>query len=186
MQDTITPTPFRATGKILSSLLVMAILSIWLVGLSYYFALPDRVPIHFNISGKPDSYGSKEIFLVLSAIFSLAPLIILLTAIFRFTLINNFPYLINLPGFFANIGRIRDDRKGYWFNKYFEIALATGAAITVFLIVLLVEIGEGISNGHLPSWFTRTMMFLPFVLIAPFIYALFRLSRQMSTEASGT
>jgi uncharacterized membrane protein len=32
------------------------------VGLKEYSSLPDTIPIHFGIDGKPDAYGSKQYF----------------------------------------------------------------------------------------------------------------------------
>lgn len=36
-----------------------------LTAISYYRELPDAIPVHFNLAGKPDGWGSKDLLWVL-------------------------------------------------------------------------------------------------------------------------
>ena len=154
---------------------------IWVIGLSAYFSLPERVPTHFGFSGKPESFGTKDIFLFLPFAFSLAPVIFLLVIRYRFTLINKYPYLTNLPAFFA-IFELPSEKRAYWLNRYFELVLMLGVALVIFLLVMLLGIYKGTLDGEIPSWFSGLTLVLPFGLIIPFIFALRSLSMKMAEE----
>jgi uncharacterized membrane protein YhdT len=177
----IRPTSLSKHGRILIGILLFFFALIWAVGLYAYFTLPERVPTHFGFSGKPDSFGTKSIFLLLPLAFSIAPLIFLVVIKYRFTLINRYPYLINLPAFFA-IFELPSERRGYWLNRYFELVLVLGVALVVFLLVILLGTYKGTLDGGMPSWFSIVMLFLPFLLIVPFIVALRSLALKMAEE----
>ena len=99
MKLTVAPAPLGVLGRAFVALIVVLLVLIWLIGLYAYTTLPDRIPTHFGLSGKPDAFGNRLTFLLLPIAFSLAPLIILLIIKLRFTLINKFPYLVSLPAF---------------------------------------------------------------------------------------
>ncbi|MBE5821743.1 MAG: DUF1648 domain-containing protein [Clostridiales bacterium] len=65
----------KINWKVLIITSILCLLPI-LVGVYYYDALPNEVPIHFNINNEPDNYGSKEF-----AIFGL-PIIMVVVQIF--------------------------------------------------------------------------------------------------------
>lgn len=161
--------------------MLVLLAAIWGVSIYGYYTLPEKVPTHFGFSGKPDSFGTKDTFLYLPTAFSLAPLIFLLVIRYRFTLINKYPYLINLPAFFSILESPSESR-AYWLNRYFELVLMLGAALVVFLLVMLLGIYKGTIDGEMPSWFSIFMLVLPFGLIVPFIFALRALSVQMGKE----
>src|SRR3990172_333581 len=144
------PTPLSARGRILIFILLVFLAAIWGVSLYAYYTLPERVPTHFGFSGRPDSFGSKSTFLYLPAAFSLAPLIFLLVIRYRFTLINKYPYLANLPAFFAII-ELPSEKRAYWLNRYFELVLMLGVALVVFLLFMLLGIFKGTVDGEMPS-----------------------------------
>jgi uncharacterized membrane protein len=103
--------PLNRIGKVLLGLNVIVLFIIWFQGLNAYASLEGVVPKHFDLSGQPDSYGSSEIFLVVLPIVSIAPIIIILVTIYRFTLLNKHPYLINLPAFYAYIPKIPFEKR---------------------------------------------------------------------------
>jgi uncharacterized membrane protein len=69
-------------------LLLLAGYAVW-----GYRVLPERIPVHFDLSGTPDGWGSRAMFLVLPAIG--AATIILLHFVTRLALRN--PRYVNLP-----------------------------------------------------------------------------------------
>jgi uncharacterized membrane protein len=182
MKLTVSPTPFDPLGRAFVALIVVFLLLIWMTGLYAYTALPDRIPTHFDLSGKPDAFGNRLTFLLLPVAFSVAPLIILLVVRFRFTLVNRFPYLINLPAFFAQIGQLPEERRSYWLNKYFEFVAAVGVAVSAFLLALFLGIYTGTVGGEMPWWFTVITVAVPLILIASFIIALRAMSVRLLDE----
>jgi len=177
------PTPLSTRGRVMMGLVILGLIAIWLLGLYAYLTLPERVPVHFDSSGKVTSYGTKGIYLVLPLVLSPAPLIFLLITKFRFTLVNKYPYLLSLPAFFTWIDRIPPERRGVWVNRYFKALLGLGTLLTGFLLLIEWAIYWGALEGRLPSWFTLASFLAPLAFIAPFIYYLFRLSRELKTEA---
>lgn len=183
-RKSITPMPLSAGGRVLMLIMLLLMVLIWGVSLYGYFTLPRKVPTHFGFSGKPDSFGTKNTFLFLPIAFSIAPLLFLLVIRYRFTLINKYPYLINLPAFFS-IFELPAEKRAYWLNRYFELVLMLGVALVVFLLVLLLGIYKGTLDGAMPSWFSTLTLVLPFALIVPFVFALRSLSIKMAEESAG-
>ena len=62
-----------------------------LTGLSVYVFIktPDIIPVHFGISGKPDSYGSKWALIILPVV-GLGSYLLL-------TMLNRYPHIFNYP-----------------------------------------------------------------------------------------
>jgi hypothetical protein len=76
-------------AKLTEAIAAAALLGIlFLVGTAWS-SLPERVPVHFNFSGQPDRWGSKDTFglLVLLALFSYGVL----------TAMRNKPQWLNVP-----------------------------------------------------------------------------------------
>lgn len=180
----IKPTPLSVSGRALVFVMLVLLALVWVISLYGYYTLPEQVPTHFGFSGKPDAVGSKETFLFLPFAFSIAPVVFLLVLRYRFSLINKYPYLVNLPAFFA-IFELPPEKRSYWLNRYFELVLMLGVALVVFLLALLLGIYKGTLDGAMPSWFSALTLVLPFGLIVPFIFALRSLSIKMAEENTG-
>ena len=182
MEEQIRPIPMSVKGKIMVILIVLGLLSMWILAIYAYLTLPQEVPAHFGLSGEPTRYGDKSTFLILPAAFSIGPVIFLLLAKYRFTLINKHPYLINLPAFFTYISKIPKERRGLWVNKYFEIMLCLGVVLTLSLLVMEVGIFLGKIHGKLPSWFMPFSLTLPVWLILPFLFYLRKMNLKLKEE----
>ncbi len=182
MKLTIPPTPFDRIGRAFVALIIVFMALIWLTGLYAFTTLPEQIPTHFGLSGKPDAFGNRPTFLLIPIAFSLAPVIILLIVRFRFTLINRFPYLVNLPAFFSQLGQLPEARRSYWLNKYFEFVAAVGVAVSVFLLALFLGIYAGTLEGEMPPWFTVMTIAIPLILIVSFIIALRAMSIRLQDE----
>ncbi|MBI2937364.1 MAG: DUF1648 domain-containing protein [Thaumarchaeota archaeon] len=174
--------PLSGKGKGLLILNLVGLAFIWAIGIYAYMSLKGAIPTHFGPSGQPDAYGSSEVFLIVTPLISIAPLAIMLMTRYRFTLVNRYPYLINLPAFYAYITRIPFERRGYWVNRYFEAMLAIGAFLTLYFNLLLLGIYLGTIQEALPSWFLpNTFLMMPLMVGALFYY-FYRLSNQMKKE----
>jgi hypothetical protein len=67
-----------------------AFLAIWGIVLANYASLPETIPVHFGLSGKPDGFGGKQMLLVLLGVQTLLYGLMLSVPFF--------PDLINVPG----------------------------------------------------------------------------------------
>ncbi len=182
MNFSVKPTPFSKGAKLVLVAIAVVLCLMWAIGFYYNVTLPDRVPTHFGIGGKPDAYGSKGSLLILPLAFSLAPVIILLVVLFRFTLVNRFPFLVNLPAFYLNLGKMAEEQRGLWVNRYFALVAVLGLALTLFFCFLMLVILNGTIRGELEGWFVPSVMLFPLVIIALFVYALYRMSKTMHSE----
>ena len=90
-----------------------------------------------------------------------------------------------LPVFFVEIGKIREDRRGWWINRYFELLLGVGVALTYLLLALEAAILYGTTKGRMPAWFLPVVLTTPLWLIVPFLVHLKRLERHMRAEIKG-
>lgn len=174
--------PLSRTGRILLGLNLIGLFLIWFQSLYAYVSLEGLIPTHFDLSGKPDAYGSSDVFLIVPPIVSIAPVIIILITLYRFTLLNRYPYLINLPAFYAYILKIPSEKRAYWVNRYFEAVLAVGAYLTLFMNLMLWGIYLGTIEEMLPNWWLPLILVEVLIIIPTLIYYFYRLSRQMRRE----
>ena len=115
--------------KILKYTLVFSALVFILLQVVYYFQMPEKVAIHFNLEGEVNGWMQKDTNLILSCI-----IIVFTTAIFL-----GIPYLIkNMSGNLINV-----PKKEYWLNpnnkeRLIEIVLkylfAIGLTMNLFMI----------------------------------------------------
>lgn len=80
---------YHTIDYIIESLGIIALVSLLTAPIYFYNELPDNIPMHYNIYGQPDSYGSKGMIWLL-------PLIGLFLYI-GMTLLNKKPHLFNYP-----------------------------------------------------------------------------------------
>ena len=175
----VDPVPLGPKGRVWLSLTLLCLIFLWAVALYAYRTLPEQVPTHFGWAGKPTAWGSKTVILFIALVFSLAPVSILLVVHYRFVLINRYPYLINLPAFFMVLSRIPPEERGRWVNRYFEILLGLDFFLSLYLLVLEGGIYLGQRSGKLPEWFAPGALILPFLILVPWLYSLFRISREL-------
>lgn len=182
MTDPIASRPLGPRGKSLALALSLELASIWAVSLRAFLTLPREVVTHFGLSGNATASGDKSTFLMLPLAFSIAPMSLLAVTGSRFRLINTYPYLINLPAFFTDLRRLPQERRGAWVNEYFELVLALGVAVSLYLLFLLLMIYQGSLDGHLSPWFTPAAMIIPIALVVPFVDILSRPPRRVKHE----
>jgi uncharacterized membrane protein len=183
-EDLVPKSPLSGNGKILFGLNILGFIVIWGLGIYAYLSVESMIPTHFNFAGEPDAYGSGEIFLIMPPLLSIAPAIILLITNFRFSLVNKHPYLINLPAFYLYMPKIPLERRGYWFNKYFEAILAVGAFITLEMNLILWGIYISALEEVLPFWFLPLTILMSFIIIPPMIYYFYKIFKGMKKDIS--
>lgn len=168
--------PLSGRGRILCLLNILMIILMFAAGLYFYWILPQEVPTHFDISGNPDAYGNKLELLLLPFAFSLVPLVVLLFVRFRFTLINRFPYLINLPAFMMRVNQLPPEEQPLWINRFFEYLLGFDLFIGIYLLILEIVILYSIRSGSIPPWFMAFVIVFPLIGLGLFFYSLHRLN----------
>jgi hypothetical protein len=184
-ENAIPTTPLHTRGKVYVGLSLLGIAALWLLALAYILELPEIAPLHFGFSGEPTRFGPKWVLWLLPAAFSIAPVIILLITRYRFRLINDHPYLVNLPAFFVvNLPKLPPARRSWWVNRYFEVNLALGAVITWILVLMEWSILAGTAAGELAGWFIWFSVFALVIPIVGFIFYLRRLGQQMAAEVA--
>jgi uncharacterized membrane protein len=77
------------TDKLAESLAYAFLAATFIVALNAYFTLPETVPVHFNIKGEADGFGSKVSILPL-------PLISVIMFV-GMTILNRYPWVFNYP-----------------------------------------------------------------------------------------
>lgn len=76
--------------QVLETTAWLTLVSLWAITLYHYSNLPDSIPTHYNLEGRPDRYGRKATLLLLP---------IVGTVVFAtITLLNKHPHIFNYPG----------------------------------------------------------------------------------------
>jgi len=176
------PEPMDRVGKVLYALNLALLAAILCLGAYAYVALPEVVPTHFGPSGEPTAYGPKYMVLVLAGCLAIAPAVIVAFTGLRFTLLNKYPYLINMPAFYAKIPRLPRERRGVWVNRYFKGLLGMGAALSAVMLAVMASVYVGMAVGKLTGWLVLLILSSLAAIIAPFYLYLRRLSRMLDAE----
>ncbi len=176
----LSPLPLGKKERFQVALVLVGLAGMWALALYAYASFPRQVPVHFNFSGRPDRFGSRNEILILPLAFSLAPIILLLAVRFRFILVNRFPFLINLPAFYIRLHRLSPEEQSVWLNRYFELLLTLNVTLTGYLLILEWGILWGTARGGLPWWFLTFTIGGAVLLIVLFLFRLAALDREMS------
>ncbi len=96
----------NAKALIVISLLIDA--AVFLTFAHYYPMLPNTVATHYGASGAPASYGPKTDLLVVPAVFLIVLATLLAALHFRYTIMEKYPYMLNLPSFVYKFGTERN------------------------------------------------------------------------------
>ncbi len=182
MELQVEPRPFGRMGKLLTAILILGVVAMWGLAIYAYGNLPDEIPGHFGFNGEPTRYDSKATFFILPAAFSIAPIILLLLTMFRFTLFNKYPYLLNLPAFYVNISKIPKEKQAFWINRYFEVLILLGVVLTISFLILEYGIYHGSMAGKLPTWFLFFSLSMPVWLIVPMLIYFRKMSNDMKKD----
>lgn len=136
----------------------------WILTFLYYEKLPDTIPVHYNIAGQIDGYGSKTSLLVLPAV---------ATVLFvGLTILNRFPWIFNYPV------KITAD------NAHRQYSMATGMIRYLKTTIVLVfgylsymtMRNSGVNSSGLSMWFLPIVLCLIFLPIVIYLIKAFRSS----------
>jgi len=133
-------------GRLLIVANVAVIVLMFLVAMYYYQLLPEVVPMHFGLGGKPDRYGSKDEILIIPLGFSMASLTLLIMFKFRFKM---WKYL-NVP---IDLNKLDEERRAIAVNRYFELLLEFSLGLGLCLLLLEIGVLECVRIGKITWWF---------------------------------
>lgn len=85
---------YQTIDYIIELLGIIGIVCLIVIPIYFYNDLPDILPIHFNIKGQPDAFGSKDSIWILPSIG--------LFLYIGMTLLNRIPHFFNYPTKFTN------------------------------------------------------------------------------------
>ncbi|PID59717.1 MAG: hypothetical protein CR986_05470 [Ignavibacteriae bacterium] len=144
--------------KILEVAGFIILVSYWIFIISTYSNLPQKVPIHYGLNGKPDTTGSKISFIILP---------ILATILFiGLTILNNFPHIFNYLKKITEenaLTQYTGATKLVRFIKTIILLMFGYISVQTYLIVTNRAVG-------LEAWFLPLSLALMFIPIIAYIY----------------
>jgi len=123
---------------------------------SYHFnALPAIIPIHFDIAGAPDGYGSRNTLWILPAIVT--------GIVFLFNALAKYPHKFNY------IIKITEENAVKQYKSSVRLLRILSFNISILFCYIIVSVIEGsISNHSLLGWWFIPLLFISMIL--PTIY----------------
>lgn len=123
--------PLTPQERALEWLAIAALVINLLVIIFSWSNLQDKIPVHFNLAGKPDSYGDKIILLALP-LFSFIQY-------FGLSILSRFPHTFNYPWRITTQNAARQ----YWLGRMLLTCLKTEfACFLAYITWQLTEIGQ--------------------------------------------
>lgn len=159
---TLNPTQFDKRLEYTGYLLLVLM---W--GLTLFSSLhsPASIPVHFNVSGQADGYGSKKMLWILPIIGTII--------YWGLTKLNKYPHIFNYP-----IPITEDNARRQYTIATRNLSILKVSIVLVFLLVILFSYltSKGISDG-LPTWLLPLSIGL---LSVPTIISVWRITHQRS------
>ncbi len=142
------------TDKILELSGWLCVLVFWLLVVISYNKLPDSIPIHYNLSGKADSFGDKTFILTLPLIATL-----LFAALSR---LNKFPHIFNYPVSITDENAVMYYTKTTRFIRYYKVIIVLIFGLLAFMTI---QHANGTESGLQPWFFplTAALLFIPVI-----------------------
>lgn len=147
--------PFRpeltSTDRLLEMMALLIIAALWLMVVFSYQILPETIPIHFNIKGEVDGYGSR--------------LTLIIIPLFATLLIPGMLWLSRYPHIFNYPTKITPENKTaqYRLAARFIRIMAVGLGV-VFLHIVWMIIHSAETRQDTSSW----LIILPILAISFF------------------
>lgn len=140
----------------------LTLVILWNVTLWSYSNLPDTIPIHYNIAGQVDNYGSKVTIFILP---------IMGTILFiGMTILNMYPHIFNYPTKITIDNAARQYSNATRMFRYLKFTILL---IFSFIVFKTLQITKGESQG-LEVWFLPITLGLIFIPITIFLIKSFR------------
>lgn len=149
--------PRTRLEKISNAICYIAFLAVVAFMLLKWNELPDTVPLHFDLSGEADQYGSPNTLLILPAVAVVVT--ILMEALERYPQVHNYPSRLN-----------EGNREAFYLNSRQMLNMAKNMTLIIFSIIILEILSVALEGSTL---FGVMLFPLIFLLIGiPIIYGL--------------
>jgi uncharacterized membrane protein len=134
--------PITQTAKTLEIAGFLLLLSLWITAFVLYVSSPDIIPVHFNLAGAADRYGSKTSLFLTAGIGTFLYLLL--------TVINRYPHAFNYLVTINAQNATEQYRKATTMLRVLKMGL--------LVLLLVIELTSALSANHKPG-------LLPFILI---------------------
>lgn len=139
---------FELAGKLF-------LIILWGLTVYIFLKLPATVPVHFNGSGQPDSYGSKMILLILPALATLLYL--------GLTKLNKYPHIFNYMTDITEENAQRQYGIATRMLRFIKVAiLLIVSLIILFVYLTTIGVTKGLGSWFLP--FTFAIFLVPVII----------------------
>lgn len=122
----------------------------WLLPALMFKNLPDTIPTHFGLNGKPDDWGNKASIFILPAILTLV--------YFGISVLNKFPHIFNYPV------QITAENAAYQYTKASRIIRLLKLLVVILFLFIEWQVCSVSINSNLPSWFLPIVIAVPVIL----------------------
>lgn len=102
-----------------------SIVVLWAITIFFYSGLPDKIPTHYNLSGEPDSFGTKKTIIALP---------IIATVLFLFiSMLNKYPHIFNYPVKITEKNALAQYQNTLMMTRYLKLG------ITILFTLIVIE-----------------------------------------------
>jgi uncharacterized membrane protein len=154
-----------AAKALILSAFIINLLALFVVAY-YYPSLPNVTPTHYGINGAPNSYGNKSSLLIIPGIFIALFVFLVLILRFRYTLLEKYPYLLNLPSFVYVLGtKTSPSVQGEVINRVFSVFSLSVLYVSLLNLTISLAIMRQDAYLLLPSVLAIIAVFIASVLL---------------------
>lgn len=140
----------------------LSLVAIWCIAIAALSTLPHIIPMHYNLAGKPDGFGSKMFiwFLPIVATFLFVGIEVL----------SRFPHVFNYPTKITPANAQLQYASATRLLRYLNLVIA------IFWVLIEYEIVQGAygKSGGLGIWYLPLLILLVFIPLIRFIVKSFR------------
>jgi uncharacterized membrane protein len=114
-----------------------------ILGIYFSISISGIIPTHYNFWGEPTAYGKPSFLYWMTIPIIHLSIVILLTLIYRYrwSIINKYPYLINIPAFMMLDGRLDENKRKCYIDRIYAILALIGIYIGVLMVFIEYVIG---------------------------------------------
>ncbi len=146
----------KTTDRFLDYGGILILALFWAYAISNYLQLPDTIPVHFDLKGRPDGYGGKLTLLAL-------PLLTTVLWIGLFIL-NRFPHIFNFPVKITPENAYRQYQLATRFIRVTNLSL-----VIIFFVVELMMVVSAREAGFHPALSVLLILFILMFSMVPMI-----------------
>jgi uncharacterized membrane protein len=130
---------------------------IWFFAIFGYLYLPETIPVHFDVAGKPDGYGDKISILFIP---------LLTTALLAgMTILNRYPHIFNYPVKITEQNVVRQYRSATLLIRWLKLFIAL-----IFSIILLSIYSSALDEQtNAMQWMIPMITLLTFVPVIVYL-----------------